>query len=81
MHRITGDCKWIMRDFLVERLQDRIDFPADNKVSTTEGGPQFSLSMNMTREIETVKGNPCRRCIQFEYTCSCLCLASFIVTV
>ena len=77
MHRIKGDCKWILRDLLAKnRLQDRINcerFTADNKISTTKGGPQFSLSMNMTQVIETVKGNPCKRRIQFEYTCSCHC--------
>ena len=75
MHRITRGCKWILWDLLAENgLQDRINcerFPTDNKISTTKGGPQFSLSMNMTRVIEAVKGNPCKRCIQFEYTCSC----------
>nr|POE68773.1 hypothetical protein CFP56_53915 [Quercus suber] len=50
--------------------QDRERFPADNKISTTKGGPQFSLSMNMTRVIETVKRNP-----------FVIAIASFIVTV
>ena len=76
MRRITGDCKWILWDLLAEnRLQDRIvrDSQQITRSVPLKGGPQFSLSMNMTQVIEAVKGNPCKRRIQFEYTCSCHC--------
>ena len=71
-HKGSSSREWAVgHDQLYER------FPANNKVNTTKGGPQFSLSMNMTQAIETVKGNPYKRCIQFKYTCSCHCHCQF----
>ena len=80
MHRITGDCKHegsSSREWATGQKQLYERFPANHKASTTKGGPQFSLSMNMTQAIETMKGNPCKKCIQFEYTCSCHCHCQF----